>query len=264
MKGIVGSTDPGILVACKPKVLALYKQVFRFFGGGNGRAADPEVLDPDAVVVALVSVASLSDVLDLKHIPVPLWTSASAFYAQLQPSWLVEAVDHLLHPEDILSVEGLWKDEVIPLPSNSALVHGYFDVRQSEKLDETVLLKDVIWRFFETPGIRSFSLPEHDKYAKRNRSLGYRQQSTLWSERLLEYSRTGQLDRMRLLRASLWAVAASKKAAETRWFADFHCSLAPSKCEMGVLQDAYASLLGSQERTKFALGKKFAVSRSGR
>jgi hypothetical protein len=255
--GLIRRTDPEVLSACKPKIISLYRQVYRFYGGGYGKAEDPMMLDADAVVVALINTASFSDILKLKRIPIPFWAPVSDFFEQHKPEWMREALELLLHPDDVFYLEPLWRDGLYEAPSCDALVHGYFDVRLSEKLDEAFLLEGLIWRFFETEGISTHSLSGHDKAAMRNKKLGFKLKSTTWAERLLKYSRDGKLDRSRLISASLLAMQNTERTADIHWFAKFHRSLEPSLEEVGNTRDLYEALINTGDAPKVKLGKEF-------
>ena len=260
MKAVISRTDPEVLTACKPGIISLYRQVDRFLGAGNGRAQDPVMLDFDAVVVALISTASLSDVIKLKRIPLPFYAPVSDFFAQHQPEWMNEALEILLRPDDVLHLEPLWRDGLFKTPSCDALVHGCFDIRQSEKLDEAFLLKGLVWRFFETQGTSSHSLSGHDKSAARNQKLGFALKSTTWAERLLEFGRVGKLDRSRLISSSLFAVKSMERSPDVRWFADFHRSLKPEATDVEQNRSVYEALVTTGHAAKVSLGKEFSKS----
>lgn len=154
-------------------------------------------------------------------------------------------------------LEPLWRDGLYEAPPCDALVHGYFDVRQSGKFDEAFLLEGLVWRCFETEGISTHSLSGHDRAAMWNQKQGFKSEAATWAERLLKYSQDGKLDRSRLISASLLAVQLMERTPDIRWFANFHRALKPSLKEVDKNRDIYAALLKTDNATKVKLGNEF-------
>lgn len=253
---ILEGMDENDRAACATGAIAFYKQVCRWTGGASGRASDPQVLDFDAAVVAVLGTASLEDILSLKRLPLPLFTSVTSIYGRLTLPWLQDAVEQLLQVNDVSAAEPLWRDGLCIVPSCDALVHGYFDNRQSGSLDEGVLLNGLVWRFFETEGKGQTSLPVHDRACERRSAIGHTGYGMPWAERLLKYERSGILDRERLLCASLSAVAVMSRPSEVRWFGEFFRSLTPTRKELVVLQETLEDLTLSPIAAKSAFAKR--------
>lgn len=241
--------------ACATGAIALHKQVDRWTGGG-GSASDPQILDCDAAVAAVLGTASFEDILSLKRLPLPLFASPTDIYGRFKLPWLQDAVEQMLHPDDVSSAEPLWRDGLCSVPSCDALVHAYFDHRQSGSLDEGVLLNGLVWRFFETFGKGYNSLPVHDRESEGRLSMGHTGYGTPWAERLLSYERSGVLDRERLLCASLGAIAAMSRPAEAKWFRQFFISLAPTRKELIALHDPLDELTRNPATVKSAFAKR--------
>ena len=241
--------------ALTPRTLKLYRQVDRFFGGGHGQAKDPGVLDPDAVVAAVLRLSTLQDIIALKRIPVPFHHSVAEIFAKTRPPWVKEALETLLHVDDVLALEPLWRTGLWPVPGCDALTLAYYDIRQSDKLDVGILCDHVVWRFFEVDGKGSLSLSTHDQIARRQKEMGYTQGRQDWITRLVDYTRDGRLDRERMLLASLTALQTLPRPASRRWMSNLHRALSPTTAEITARRAHYMALAQADDKT----GRKLAT-----
>ncbi|MEO0815472.1 MAG: DUF6493 family protein, partial [Myxococcota bacterium] len=113
-------------------------------------------------------------------------------------------------------------------------------------LEDRALLDDMVWQLFEHEGGGELSLAAHDKYSRG---------VWTWSHALKDLASAGDLDRQRLLSASLDALAKDYAQFRAGWFSRFHESLEPTLDEQQARLDAYLKLLSSPvpPTVKFAL-----------
>lgn len=122
--------------------------------------------------------------------------------------------------------------------------------------DDPELLDDLVWRIFEAEGF------EEDR---PGRKTPYGGEESTWAYALREMSRTGELDRARLLEASLEALKLDFREVQAGWYRDFHEYLEPTADERAVLADRYLDLaIGPRLPTAgFAMKVLLAIRRAG-
>ncbi len=167
---------------------------------------------------------------------------------RLRPSPLVtELVPWMLERLGWPLVRALVRDGRIPRPAGDAYIHGMlasFVDADALLRDDPDLLGTEVWRLFEVEGTADHSLADHDKYTSDARS---------WSHALR--ARAGrELDRDRLLDASLAALERDFPAFRAGWFGRFHEALAPTRAERAERADAYLRLLRSPIGPTVTLG----------
>ncbi len=115
---------------------------------------------------------------------------------------------------------------------------------------------DVLYRLFEVEGGQRSSPAAADKYRGEHAQWGYA---------LCELSRTGELDRERLLDGSLDALSRDFAAFRAGWFTRFHDRLAPTDSERAQRAEAYLRLAGSAipATVSFAVKQIARLYRSG-
>lgn len=99
------------------------------------------------------------------------------------------------------------------------------------------LLQTTVWRLFEVEGGGEDSLAARDKYSPPHRS---------WTHTLTTLAGTGELDRQRLLDASLAALRRDWAPFRAQWMTAFHTGLAPTLDERAARAAEYAALLAPQ------------------
>ena len=116
------------------------------------------------------------------------------------------------------------------------------------------LLDDEIWRIFTVdPGTRTMMHAADDPSDRRS-----------WMYALLELSKTGKLDRERLLTASITALRHHVNASNIGWLCRFHEALEPSLDERVKRQSEYLSLLDRQAAAAgFALDALKVIAAEG-
>lgn len=121
----------------------------------------------------------------------------------------------------------------------------------------TLLASGILYRLFEVEGGTQTSLAAADKY---------RYERNTWSEALTDLARGGELDRDRLLDASLEALARDFPTFRSGWYSRFHDRLDPDRDEEDRRADRYVALLGSQvpATVSWALARVDALHRRGR
>lgn len=103
-------------------------------------------------------------------------------------------------------------------------------------LADPELLDGLFWRLFEIEGGGELSLAACDKYTAAENS---------WSRALHELSTRGEIDRGRLLDASLDALNRDFAQFRAGWFSRFHEFLEPTPEERAARADRYLDLLAS-------------------
>ena len=99
------------------------------------------------------------------------------------------------------------------------------------------LLESTVWRLFDVEGAGEDSLAAHDKYVRADRS---------WTHALTTLAGTGELDRQRLLDASLAALRRDWAPFRAQWMTAFHTGLDPTVDERAERASEYTALLASQ------------------
>ncbi|WHT15829.1 DUF6493 family protein [Crossiella sp. CA-258035] len=115
---------------------------------------------------------------------------------------------------------------------------------------------DEVWELLPVEGIGDASFAAFDKYVPVD---------CQWSTALAELSRTGELDRARLLETSLEVLARDFAVFRARWYASLHEALTPSPVERAGWQHGYARLCGSgvPSTVGFAVKALAAVQKAG-
>ena len=145
-------------------------------------------------------------------------------------------------------IRGLVRDGLIDEPMTDAYVLGMIShdpwrrpgvqVPLLEWLrEDRDLLETSLWRLFEVEGGGEDSLAAHDKYVGPDRS---------WGHALTTLADTGELDRQRLLDASLAALRRDWLPFRAQWMTAFHTGLAPTVEERAARAGDYAALLRAQ------------------
>jgi hypothetical protein len=113
---------------------------------------------------------------------------------------------------------------------------------------------DFLYRLFEVEGGQTTSLASCDKY---------RRDENKWSTTLLALSATGELDRDRLLTASLEALERDFAPFRAGWYKRFHDALKPTPADRAARKDHYVRLLGSAvpQTVSFAVGQVDRLAR---
>ena len=124
---------------------------------------------------------------------------------------------------------------------------------------DPALLKDEVWRIFEVEGTSRTSLANMDKYSGGKREGG-------WTATLLRLSGKGQLDRARLLDASLDALERDFLQFRAGWYSRFHEAMEPTLAERVKRRERYLALVGSRipPTVSFALDALRALAEAGK
>lgn len=222
-----------------PAVIRLFKAVDRYWNNGADMT-QPSVKDGEAVSVAVLATATLSELKKLPFVPMPGRVSFVEIVRALKPDWVQGLVDHMVEDNPFLigKVAPLWEQGLCAKPTGDAYILGYYTHAswRTTALDESALLSSDVWRFFEVEGGGEFSLAAHDKYT---------QPANTWNHRLVTYAKAGKLDRGRLLDASLDALARDFGQFRAGWYSRFHTALEPSVEEMAERAARYLALLAS-------------------
>ncbi|WP_298843607.1 DUF6493 family protein [uncultured Roseobacter sp.] len=219
-------------------VIRLFKDTISVFHNEPGR---PKVKDDDAVVIAVLATATLSDLKALRLWQLPGKPRIDEVLRVLQPDWVEEWVTDLIehNPHIVPRLAPVWETGLCPRPTSDAFILGYYAqgyVSSDGELEEDVFFSTDVWRFFEVEGGGEFSLAACDKYL---------QPSSTWAHRLLNCAETGKLDRGRLLDASLDALDRDFGQFVAGWYSRFHSLLKPAPEEIAERAPRYLRLLSS-------------------
>ena len=238
-------------------VMRLFKAAVWSLPGDPKR---PKVRDDDAVIVALLATASLSELKAVKLWQLPKQPPIDAVLRKLQPDWLVDWVNFMVSesPHRIPLVAPVWENGLCPRPTSDDFILGYYarGVQSNGQIDEDIFLSQDVWRFFDVEGGGEFSLAACDKYAGR---------AGTWVQRLLDYEKAGKLDRGRLLDASLDALDRDFAQFVAGWYARFHKALGPEPDEIADRAPRYLRLLASTvpPTVSFAIQMVAAADKAG-
>lgn len=160
----------------------------------------------------------------------------------LSCSWLLYDVREMVR-RDILEKPDSDNYIIAVMASAREYSYNYQRTRPNEKVksfyewlgDNSDLLEDDIWRFFEVEGNQEHSLSALDKYCK-----GYS-----WEDILKRLSKEDKLSRSRLLKSSLEALDRGFIQFRSAWYSNFHESMEPTIEERSELIDHYLQLVGS-------------------
>jgi hypothetical protein len=152
-------------------------------------------------------------------------------------------------------VRRLVREGVVPPPEDDAhivaMVHGVIATTPTDPLESALaglredpgLLEDEVWRIF-TVDVGNAIGPGVWEINPDGRGL-HRGPVNRWTHALVELSRTGELDRERLLDASLDALARDFRPSGLGWYASFHEALEPTPEERLARLDAYLAVAAS-------------------
>ena len=245
----------------KKAVMALFKARDPWRWQSTPAEDAPEVADDEAVNVAMLSVATLSDLKAMNYFPRWEKIKLEEIIAALRPDWTQGLVEHLVadNPNFISRLAPIWQQGLCDRPEGDEIILGYYAYAgwPGAGQGETDLLERDIWRFFEVEGGGEFSLANHDKFVKS--------ETNSWSARMLRYVEKGKLDRQRLLDASLDALDRDFGQYAAGWYSRFHVTLDPTPEERAARAGRYLALLGSQvpPTVSFAMKQVQALEKAG-
>jgi hypothetical protein len=203
---------------------------------GDWRYNSSNAATNEATLLALLGTGSAAQISGGRR----LWRhEAAATVLRLRPTeLLVKLVPWMLDRFGWAFVRALVRDGTIPRPTDDAYIYGMLD----NSIDAATLLREdpalldhEVWRLFEVEGTSDHSFADHDKYTPDAKT---------WTRSLLALS-AGQIDRDRLLDASLAALERDFPAFRAGWYSRFHEDLMPTPAERAARVDAYLRLLRS-------------------
>lgn len=243
-----------------PKILSFCREWHKFDYSSSTNSYFKHGTDEqrEAAKVGAIAVATASEIVRsgwslnfiLQHAD-----AALSIVSRLRPPWLdADGLEMLADNEKIgwHAVEALIGAGYCERPKSDKLIESLIqhpwtpDTRPDSKTDYGAHLRDhlrqypglfkddVLYRLFEVEGGPQSSLANSDKF-------GFNQ----WATALLELSRTGELDRNRLLDGCLAALSRDFIAFRASWFSRFHDVLDPTDEEVAARKDAYLRLTGS-------------------
>lgn len=196
-----------------------------------------------------------------------------ALLQKIQPSWLPAFVDHVLDVRwTPMMTHDLWKlaDDLIrtkalpPSESPTYALGMVITAREHRKDQERGalaflrrrphLLETQLWRLFELEANGPNSVAAYDALATVKSQRPYFTPEQTWKHALRELCREGQLDRGRLLDASLRALLSDFTGGLPAWHARFHESLEPTLEERRLRVETYLKLLSSQQASTVRYG----------
>ena len=205
-----------------------------------------------AAALAVLGVCAWTDVQRVGLMPWPVSNMGQYVYSVLKarrPEWVGKWVEKNLASDwpDWQVIRKLVRDGVCPRPTSDAYViamvrtHAGWNQQRNTPLtsylrEDRGLLEHEIWRMFEVDFGRHGVLAGGEIGSPTAYS---------WSAALIELSQSGDIDRGRLLTASLQALGHQQHAANASWFYRFHAKLEPSPDERSDRQAMYCDLLAS-------------------
>lgn len=232
---------------------ALVRDLFKQWYATLGMAFDKPpagVRDLDALRVAMLATATRAELRPYGVLAIPRSLPLVEVMRALSPSWLDGWVGDLVEdrPFSACALAPLWRSGLCRRPESDALILAYYNTFRSAELTEhPEFIEEHVWRFFEVEGGGDLSLAAHDKYCKRPEN---------WSDALVRLAGTGELDRGRLLDASLDALERDFGQFRAGWYSRFHAALDPSLDEQSERCDRYVQLLASAVPPTVALALK--------
>lgn len=173
----------------------------------------------------------------------PPWLNAEGLQTLAESGWL-----------DAALANALVEAGVAEFPPSDALVESLVmtGFRSDEPLADVLrgmpaVLQHLVYRVFEVEGGQQSSLAAADKY---------RRESNQWTTALRALAATGELDRQRLIDASLDALGRDYAAFRAGWFTRFHDALSPTPPERAARAGAYLRLIGSATPATVAFAVK--------
>ncbi|MEO1467807.1 MAG: DUF6493 family protein, partial [Pseudomonadota bacterium] len=247
--------------AAKP-VLALWKAHWRArFSAAAKPPEAPKIRDEEALRVAMLATAVPSELKPYGWQTLPQTLDVVDVMRALRPGWLDRYVADLVDASAHLvwRVAPLWRAGLCARPAGDGVILGYYSHVGGARMaaEEPDFATQDIWRFFEVEGGGEISLAATDKYTSEDAQ---------WSTVILRMCREGQLDRDRLLDASLDALERDFGQFRVGWYSRLHTALAPSTDEMAARAGRYLGLLASPipPTVSFALKALKALDRAGR
>ncbi|GAA2830318.1 DUF6493 family protein [Crossiella cryophila] len=126
----------------------------------------------------------------------------------------------------------------------------------AERLRKEPGALEELWELLPVEGAGDSSFAAYDKYVA---------ESEKWGPALVELSRSGEVDRARLLELTVEVLGRDFSAYRAQWYTALHEGLAPSAEERAGLQHRYARLCGSglPRTVSFAVKALGAVDKAG-
>jgi hypothetical protein len=222
---------------------------------------NPALLDEDwgwpRAVPALLATATLSELKRLGNRGIPsAWRPGAdaciTILLDRRPDWLDRWCEWLIHrsalhwpivrrlvregpcaaPESPNYVLGMIAGLLVWTPPEHTILDALLADRE--------LLDDMVWRLFETEGTAEMRLSQF---------MGPFDDKRGWAHALRQLSALGELDRARLLDASLEALARDLDPEQTGWFAHFHNYMEPTPDERAARIDSYLARVASPVST---------------
>jgi len=206
-----------------------------------------KVKSKDAVQIAVMATATLTEIKRLNMWELPNSPDIVEVLRMLQPSWIEDWVAYLItgSPHMVPRLAPIWNAGLCPRPTQDEYIIAYFaEAYPAMQIDE-YFLEHGVWRFFEIEA-EGFSLTSYVG------GRGLTDPDTWW-QKLLAYQLNGQLDRDRLLDATLDALERGFKPHTASWFIKFHSVLEPSLDELHIRNTRYIRLLGASNTATIAM-----------
>lgn len=193
----------------------------------------------DAALLVAIATGSASELTKLAKRPLPKETAAAL--ATTMPDWIGDAAELLVSvdPRHDHIARDLVRRGLSKRPTHDNYILGLCGDTRFGKHPfdaDPELFEYEAWRMFEVEGGGESSLAARDKYTSREKS---------WTEAFLRHMRAGNLDRGRLIDATLDALARDFAPFRAGWFSRFHGELAVSAVEKAGRRDRYLHLLQS-------------------
>jgi hypothetical protein len=209
------------------------------------------------VIAALVTSVPSELALFERHRP-PL--EAADALIRIAPPWLREAAEALaaVSPDLHALARVLVRRGASDQPTHDNYIVGlYTDTRfGTHPFDaDPAVLHDEVWRMFEVEGSGERSLAARDKYTWAEKS---------WQAAFLRHLELGNLDRARVLDATLGALGRDFAPFRAGWYSRFHDTLAPTPEETTARTDTYLRLLSSAVPATATLALRVVKSIDGR
>ncbi len=183
--------------------------------------------------------------LDPARTNLPLQEQLFQVLSDRKPEWLPKWADKELEERNFSDwhlVRRLIRAGLCPRPQSDAYIlkmlgppPPLFPSLTNFLFEDAELLEDEVWRIFELSPVRDPILWAADADDP--------ERPYSWAGALRNLSRTGMLDRSRLLLASLTALLRNTEPRNTSWFARFHEVLEPTDDERQALPTNYLQLL---------------------
>ncbi len=253
----------------------LEKEAALGHGKQSGRAANTSSQQLEILGVALLCSATGAELKKLGLRIIPKGDFIVAVIAGLKPDWLDGWAEALIEsePHAFYVLRHLHLNKLCPKPRHENYILGMMFAmantgrwsdgpmeREQGLADRLRQAPDIpeedIWRLFEVEGGGELSLAAIDKYQRPD---------CRWADALLRLSAEGQVDRQRLLSASLAALEKDFAQFRAGWFSRFHEALEPDLNERIRLRDCYLRLLASKTppTVSFALKASKILDQAG-